>query len=248
MNIVIPAAGLGSRFEKEGWKKPKPFIDINNNFMLELVIENLSVPNANYFVLMRSEHIHQFRSEINKLESLGVKIIEVPGLTEGTACTVLIAREHIENDKPLLIANSDQIIDFDVNTMIKKMKKNYLDGSILVFEDSEMNPKWSFAKLNEDGLVTQVAEKEPISKFATVGIYLFNKGKDFCRYADQMINNNDRVNNEFYTCPVYNYIISAGRNIGVCKIHMKQMHGIGTPLDLNIYLQNKNFPSSKDSP
>lgn len=248
MNIVIPAAGLGSRFEKEGWKKPKPFIDINNNFMLKLVIDNLSVPNANYFVLMRSEHIHQFQIEINKLDSLGVRIIEVDGLTEGTACTVLLAREYINNDKPLLIANSDQIIDFDINLMIESMEKNQLDGSILVFEDPEMNPKWSFAKINENGLVTKVAEKDPISKYATVGIYLYNKGKDFCRCADQMINNNDRVNNEFYTCPVYNYIINEGQHIGVCKININQMHGIGTPLDLNTYIQNNKFLPSKDSP
>jgi len=114
-----------------------------------------------------------------------------------------------------------------------------LDGSILVFRDPEMNPKWSFARLNDDGTVAEVAEKQPISDLATVGIYFFRRGADFVRAAIDMIAHGDRVNNEFYTCPVYNYAIKNGLKIGVYEIPMAAMHGLGTPEDLQSYLASQ---------
>ena len=99
-----------------------------------------------------------------------------------------------------------------------------------------MNPKWSFAKLDQDNFVVEVKEKEVISDFATVGIYLFNTGSKFVDSAIDMIVENDRVNNEFYTCPVYNYMIKRGAKIGIFNIKFEQMHGIGTPEDLIKYV------------
>ena len=140
-----------------------------------------------------------------------------------------------------MIANSDQIVDMDISDFIDDCKNRNLDGSILTFIDEHRDPKWSFAKLDKNNLVTEVKEKVVISEFATVGIYLYAKGKDFVNASVDMIIENDRVNNEFYTCPTYNYVIKDGSKIGVYNIEFEQMHGIGTPEDLNIYLKRFNL-------
>jgi NDP-sugar pyrophosphorylase family protein len=173
---------------------------------------------------------------ISHLRLGGAEIVAIEKPTEGTACTLLLARNCFDNDKPLLIANSDQLVDIDINDMIDDCLERDLDGSILVFRDSAGNPKWSFAKLGEGGLVERVAEKSAISDLATAGIYFFRRGMDFVRAAVDMIAQNDRVGDEFYTCPVYNYAIAAGLKIGVYEIAPQDMHGIGTPDDLNAYL------------
>ncbi|EAL5964060.1 dTDP-glucose pyrophosphorylase, partial [Campylobacter jejuni] len=172
--------------------------------------------------------------------NFNVEFIAIDKLTEGTACTVLYARKYINNDTSLMIANSDQIVDIDITDFINDSFKRGLDGSILTFVDKEKNSKWSFAKLNND-LVVEVKEKEAISEFATVGIYFFNKGKIFVESAIDMIVENDRVNNEFYICPVYNYTIKNGAKIGIYNIDFSQMHGIGTPEDLEKYQKNNKL-------
>lgn len=247
INLVIPAAGKGSRFSEAGWKKPKPFIDIDGISMLERVIKNVRPDNCKVNLIINSEHIKQNEDVISKLkEHANINFIDQ--ITEGTACTVLMSRSEIDNDNPLLIANSDQIVDFDVNKYVDDCFSRGLDGSILVFKDLDMNDKWSFAKLDSNNMVTEVAEKKPISDLATVGIYLFSKGRDFVNSAVDMIVRNDRVNNEFYTCPVYNYMIKSGLKIGVYEIDFKDMHGLGIPEDLNAYIKKIGAPKSEDSP
>ncbi len=242
INIVIPMAGMGSRFAKEGYAKPKPFIDVAGKPMICRVIDNLYYPNANYYLIARKEHLEAEAALVKEIETnYNAKFIAIDKLTEGTACTVLYAREVINNDMPLLIANSDQIVDCDIKAFIDECLSNKKDGSILTFIDEELNPKWSFARLDENNNVIEVKEKKAISKYATVGIYLFSKGTTFVNGAIDMIINNDRVNNEFYTCPVYNYNIKDGLQISIYNIAETAMHGIGTPEDLNNYLEKINF-------
>lgn len=240
VNVVIPMAGLGSRFSKAGFKKPKPFIEVEGMPMIEKVIQNLNIPNAKYILIGNQEHLIQERNLVNKIKmNYDAIFIELNKLTEGTACTVLFSREFINNENPLLIANSDQLVDMNINDFIQDCFDRNLDGSILCFEDEKLESKWSFAKINEQGFVTEVKEKVVISNLATVGIYLFSNGKNFVDSAIDMIINNDKVNNEYYTCPVYNYMIKKSKKIGIFKIQQKFMHGIGTPEDLEIYL-NRN--------
>lgn len=237
INVVIPMAGEGSRFVKAGFTKPKPFIDVAGKTMIERVIENLHIPEAQYILIARKSHLEREPEVVKVIESnYPARFIPIEHLTEGTACTVLFARKYINNDIPLLIANSDQIIDVNINDFILDCADRNLDGSILTFVDPELNPKWSFAKVDESGLVVEVQEKKPISKFATVGIYFFSQGRFFVDAAIDMIINNDRVNSEFYTCPSYNYAIKAEAKIGIFNINFKKMHGIGTPKDLEKYL------------
>ncbi|TKX28193.1 lipopolysaccharide biosynthesis protein [Campylobacter sp. MIT 12-5580] len=235
MNIVIPMAGLGSRFVKAGFDKPKPFIDVLGKPMIIRVLENLRYKGAKYILIARKEHLIQEKKLIDEIKNnFNAEFIGIDKLTEGTACTVLYARKYIDNDKPLMIANSDQIVDINMADFIDDSLNRGLDGSILTFIDQEKNPKWSFVKLKDD-LVVEVKEKEVIGEFATVGIYFFNKGKIFVESAIDMIIENDRINNEFYTCPVYNYAIKNGAKIGIYNIDFSQMHGIGTPEDLEKY-------------
>ena len=218
INILIPMAGLGSRFAKAGYKKPKPFIDVSGKPMIVRVLENLKYPDAKYILVAQWDHLQKEKELVKKIEhEFNAVFVPIEKLSEGTACTVLYARKFINNSVPLLIANSDQIVDID----------------IAAFKD----PKWSFAKIDDNGLVKEVKEKEVISPYATVGIYLYSKGSDFVNSAVDMIARNDRVNNEFYTCPTYNYAIKDGLKIGIYNIHFNQMHGIGTPEDLNSYLK-----------
>ncbi len=236
--VVIPMAGQGSRFAKAGYAKPKPFIDVAGKPMIEQVMENLATPGASYLLLARPEHLEAEPEAAAALETSGdVTFLQVDKLTEGAACTVLLARRLIDGDRPILIANCDQIVDFDCAEFIADCEQRGLDGSILCFRDAALDPKWSFARVGPDGLVEEVQEKKPISDLATVGLYYFARGSDFVDAAIDMIARNERVNGEFYVCPVYNYAIRQKKRIGVYEIPADAMHGIGTPEDLEQYLQ-----------
>ena len=239
INIVIPMAGQGSRFAKAGYEKPKPFIDVDGKPMIVRVLENLAYPDARYILIARREHMEKEAELVKQIEKeFNAIFIPIDKLTEGTACTVLYARKYINNDTPLLIANSDQIVDMNIADFIDDCSSRKLDGSILTFIDHNKDPKWSFAKLEENNLVSEVKEKVVISEYATVGIYFYSKGREFVDATIDMIIENDRVNNEFYTCPTYNYAIKEGSKIGIYNMEFQKMHGIGTPKDLNLYINN----------
>jgi NDP-sugar pyrophosphorylase family protein len=241
INIVIPMAGAGSRFSKAGYTKPKPFIDVAGKPMIVRVLENLAYPNAKFLLVARKEHIEAEIGLAQQIErDFNATFIPINNLTEGTACTVLYARKYINNDQPLLIANSDQIVDLGISEFIKDCFHRKLDGSILTFIDEKKDPKWSFARLGESDLVQEVQEKKAISEFATVGIYLYLRGSDFVDATIDMIINRDQVNGEYYTCPTFNYLISQHKKIGIFNIQFEAMHGLGTPEDLESFILLKS--------
>jgi NDP-sugar pyrophosphorylase family protein len=237
LQIVIPMAGLGSRFSTAGYTKPKPFIDVLGKPMIERVLANLKTPNATFILLARQEHLDAEPEMVRDLLSRGdIKIVPVEKVTEGAACTIALARAFLDPNAPVLIANCDQIIDFQCAEYIRDAVEKNLDGSILVFKDVHRDPKWSFAKLGDDGFVAEVKEKVAISDLATVGLYYFKKAQQFFDAALDMIAQNERVNSEFYVCPVYNFMIKAALKVGIYKIPAAAMHGIGTPDDLANYI------------
>lgn len=236
INIVIPMAGAGSRFAKAGYTKPKPFIDVLGKPMICHVLDNLNMPDAKFILLARAEHYNNEQETVDWIKSnYNVEFVLIDKLTEGAACTVLHAHRLINNDTPLLIANSDQIVDMEIAGYIKDSEERNLDGSVLCFEDNDK--KWSYAKLDGNGFITEIKEKEVISDNATVGIYYFKRGRDFVENAIDMIVRNERVNNEFYVAPVYNYAINLGKKFGIYTIDKTQMHGTGTPEDLDKYIE-----------
>jgi dTDP-glucose pyrophosphorylase len=242
INIVIPMAGGGSRFVKEGYALPKPLINVAGKPMIARVMENLAYPGARYILIARAEHVKNHQAAFEQLcAEYNIELVTIDLLTEGAAATVLFARRLIDNDTPLLTANCDQIIDGGCKTMIEDFLARKLDGSVMVFEDTARDPKWSFVRTDAQGMVVEAREKKPISSHATVGLYMFGKGSDFVETAIEMIIRNDRSNNEFYICPIYNYLVAEGRKIGIYEIEFEKMHGIGTPDDLKSYLATDPF-------
>jgi beta-phosphoglucomutase-like phosphatase (HAD superfamily)/dTDP-glucose pyrophosphorylase len=234
LNVLIPMAGAGSRFEKAGYSFPKPLIDVNGKPMIQVVIDNLSL-DANYIYVVQKSHREKYNLDtLLNLITPKCTIVEVDGITEGAACTALLAKEYINNENPLFFANSDQFVEWESNEFMYKMQETQVDGGIVTFEST--HPKWSFVKINDFGYATEVAEKNPISNIATVGYYYWKHGSDFVKYAKNMIKKNIRVNNEFYVCPVFNEAITDGKKISTFNI--KKMWGIGTPEDLNYFLEN----------
>lgn len=238
LTLVIPMAGEGSRFAKAGYAKPKPFIDVAGQPMIARVFDNLMQPGFQPVLIARTAHLAAEPATVAALTNrYQPKIVQTDGVTQGAACTVLLAKDHFNNDTPMLMANSDQIVDFSVADFVQDAKRRGLDGSILTFREPGRNPKWSYARTDAAGMVTEVREKVAISEQATVGIYYFARGRDFAAAAEAMIAANDRHNNEFYVAPVYNYAIKAGLKVGVYDIPQAAMHGIGTPEDLQVYLR-----------
>ena len=237
MKVLIPMAGAGSRFVKASYTFPKPLISVknlNDKPMIQVIVENLNV-DAEHIFIVRDEHCDKY----NLKQLLGViapkcEVVIVDHLTEGAACTTLLAKEFINNDEPLLIANSDQFVEWDSNEFMYSMMGDQIDGGILTFGNS--HPKWSYVRLDSNGYVIEVKEKEVISNEATVGIYYWKRGSDYVKYAEQMIAKNIRVNNEFYVAPVYNEAIADGKKVKI--FHIDKMWGLGTPEDLT-YFQDK---------
>ena len=235
LNIIIPMAGAGSRFKEAGYIFPKPLIEIDNKPMIQWVIESLKL-DGNFIFIVQKEHQEKYNiNSVLKILKPNCQIIELDHITEGAACTTLLAKKFINSNNPLIIANSDQYISWDSIKSMYNFNSKKVDGSILTFE--AIHPKWSYAKVDKNNLVTEVAEKKVISKNATVGVYFWKRGGDYVKYAEQMIKKDIRVNNEFYVCPVFNEAILDKKKIIIDPV--EEMHGLGTPDDLNNFLSVK---------
>ena len=230
LNVLIPMAGMGSRFIEKGYHLPKPLIKIFGKPMIQLVVESLDLE-ANYIFIVQKEHRVKYHLD-DVLDGIapGCKVVEVDGLTDGAARTTLMAKDLINNHTPLVIANSDQVVVWD-SSVFKSLISS--QNVIAVFEAND--PKWSYAEI-ENGIVKRVAEKEVISNNASVGIYSFKTGAEYIKYAEQMIAKDIRTNNEFYIAPVYNEAIADGQL--TIAYDVKEMHGLGTPEDMNKFIED----------
>lgn len=226
MNILIPMAGSGQRFVDAGYAVPKPFIDVLGKPMIERVVTSLGGPSAGRYIFVVRDYNakHCLRSIVPDC-----LVVVTGALTAGAACTALMAAHFIDNDEPLLIANSDQIVQF----YDKPGHVKWRDPDGIIYTFYAHHPKWSYAAVDNNGWVWGVAEKQVISRRATAGVYWFRRGSQFVHYAKQMIAANIRVNNEFYIAPVFNQLIADGYNVSACDT--QQMWGLGTPEDLRAY-------------
>lgn len=237
LNIVIPMAGKGSRFRDAGFDLPKPLIPIHGVPMVRLVIENLRPHISHRFIfLCLAEHLAAFSLKPKLREwAPGCVIISIDQVTDGAACTVLLAREFIDSQDPLMIANSDQWVDVKIDDYLATMETEGVDGLIMTMTADD--PKWSFVRVNESGAIVEVVEKQVVSNEATVGIYNFRVGGDFVRAAERMIVKGERVNGEFYVAPTYNQLISEGAHIISYNVGHEGggMYGLGIPADLWLF-------------
>ena len=240
MNIVLPMAGRGSRFKKAGYTDSKPFIDVNGTPMVIKVIENLKLEfnnSFNFIIICLKEDFDNYQADSLLKEHFpecNFKIVTLDSLTEGAAQSVLSGKKYFDSTDPLLILNSDQLIEYNPDKAFSELSLH--DGGILCFDGK--GPEWSYAKLNDEGYVTEVAEKIEISNCATAGYYYWNRGRDFIKYAEDMIHNNDRSKNEFYVAPVFNYAIQDKKKIVVHMVN--KIDQLGTPEYLKQYLSSEN--------
>jgi len=236
LNVLIPMAGAGKRFSDAGYTFPKPLIEINNKPMIQWVIECINIK-ANFIFLILKEHQEKYNiSSVLKILQPNCKIIEIDQLTEGAACTTLLAEKFIDNENPLMITNSDQFIKWDSSNIMYNIITKKYDGAILTFKS--IHPKWSYVKTDQNDIISEVAEKKVISDRATVGIYYWKHGSDYVKYAKEMIKQNIRVNNEFYVCPVYNQALKDKKIVKA--VNVDEMMGLGTPEDLNVFIKKIN--------
>lgn len=233
LTIVVPMAGRGSRFADAGYELPKPLLPIHGVPMIEVVVANLRPSEPHRFVFIcRREHLADYGFEAGLRQAApGCSIVPIDDVTEGAACTVLLAEHEIDHDDVLVIANSDQWVDHTMDEHLALLREEQLDGLIMTMTADD--PKWSFVELDEARHVTNVVEKEVVSDEATVGIYTFSRGGDYVRAAKAMIAADKRVNGEFYVAPAYNELISEGAVLGIDNVGSEGdgMYGLGIPAD-----------------
>lgn len=241
INVVIPMNGRGARFAEAGYTMPKPLIDVAGLPMIQRAVEMFDTGGRYIYIVNAEDNATYNYSEF--LPTIAPEtetiVLEASGPTDGAAETVLLAREYIDNDEILIVCNSDQMLEWDPQAFLDDAGDRNLDGAIAIFNSTD--PKWSYVAVDGDGFVYKVAEKDPISDLATVGIYYWKQGSDFVSYAEKMIEKNIRVNNEFYVAPVYNEAILDRKKVGVYQVD--RMIGLGTPEDLEYFLENEpNIP------
>lgn len=223
-------AGDGIRFNDTDHEQPKPLIEVvDGKTMIELVVDCLTPRIEHRFIFIcRSEHDEEYPlDELFAGITTRYKKALVDEITEGPACSVLLAKPWIDNDEPMLTACSDDYVNADINDFLKFSSESDAEGTIMTYPGTP--PGGSYARINNEGLVTKVAEKKIIGPNTTVGIYYFAKGSYFVDAAEQMIRDDIRVNGEFYVCPVFNEMIVQGQTINAYEIDAKDMHTMGTP-------------------
>lgn len=238
LQIIIPMAGAGSRFSVAGYKDPKPLIGVHGVPMIKLVIDNLTPARPHKFIFIcQARHVEVYGlHEKLSVWAPGSELVEIDGLTEGAACTVHAARHLIDPDQPVMIANSDQYVDIDINDYLAAMDRAGADGLIMTMK--AYDPKWSFVGFDERGFIDRVIEKKVISDEATVGIYNFRSGRQLIDAIETMFAKDLRVNGEFYVAPAYNELIGRGGRVIHYSIGSEGggMYGLGIPADLKLFL------------
>ena len=242
MNILIPMAGSGIRFENAGFKKPKPLIDVDGKPMIQYVVENLldNDINGKFIFVVQEDHKKHGVEKVLKTLVSDCEILYVPELTEGQLCSAFHAEHLIDNDEPLLIVNSDNFFIWNGYDFKEKIKDSGVDGTIVTFNDPYHRSHWSFAGVDSNDIVTQVCEKNPISDHALAGAFVWNRGKDFIKYGKHLIEKKITVNGEYFIAPVFNEAIQDGRTIKNYKI--ETMISMGTPSELEIFKKWKSMP------
>lgn len=229
MIVVMPIGGLGKRFVAAGYTFAKPLITIRNRPMLQWAVESLGLPWAQHVFVCNQEDVERYPIQAMCRQITPHQSVVVETKRQGAAAAVLLGLEHQREDEELVIANSDQWLQWDANRFMDQVWRGRFDGALPVFQSA--HPKWSFAQLGPEGLVKWVAEKQPISPWATCGIYYWRTIKSFRECAARMMGDEaKRVNGEWYVAPVYNELLSQGGRVMVYDD--LEMWGLGTPEDL----------------
>ena len=226
-------AGEGKLFKKMGYSFPKPLIDINGKPMIQWVTENINAEAKFIFIVKKADYQkYNLKHLLNLLEN-NCEIIILDKPTQGAAITVLKAKGLFDDKDPIAIIATDQLLEWNSNEFFYAMAADECDGGIVTFEST--HPKWSYSIIGDNGFVTETAEKKPISRNASAGVYYFKRGSDFIKYANQMIHKGLTFENEYYVCPVYNEMVADEKKIRIFPI--KKMWSFSTPEDVELFLR-----------
>ncbi|MEZ5290583.1 MAG: glycosyltransferase family 2 protein [Vicinamibacterales bacterium] len=244
--IVVPMGGDGRQFAERGYTFPKPLVEIAGQPLVELVVRNLTPAEPHQFVFIcKAEHVQKYAlGDVLRLVAPGCTLVTMAKATAGALCSVLLGMEHLAHDDELVIANADQWIDVPIDRFLEAARAGGWDGGIMTFPNT--HPRWSYARIEDDRVVA-VAEKQPISRHATVGIYYFRRGADFVRAAERMLLKNASVAGEFYVAPVFNELVLDGKTVGHFPIAAAEMHGLGTPEEVERF-QSRVYVSAPFAP
>ena len=235
-NILIPMAGKAQRFADAGYTMPKPLIMAKTKQIIDWAMSSVDTTEANLIFAIRLDHINNFAIDEILREKFGNKInlVVIDGDTDGSVSTCLLAKEHINNDKPLLIYTPDVYFEptFDPSTISEDA-----DGFLLTFKAN--SPAHSYIALDESGRAVKTAEKQVISQNAAVGVYYYKTGRMFVQYAEELVNKNIRTKDEFYICPMYNLLIRDGLDVYIKQV--EKMHVLGTPAELEFFIDNATY-------
>ena len=235
INIVVPMAG-GSEFFKEArYPFPKPLAEINSKTMIELFLENMNQIEGRkrYIFVVNSADCERFHLDnvLNLLTNNSCHIIKIASSTQGAAASILMAIDFINNDDEMIISNYDQYIDASIKDVLQEF--NDVDAGVITFRS--IHPKWSFIKVDKDNMITEVAEKKPLSDQAIAGLYYFSKGSSFVSGAMSMIKKGADINGAFFIAPVLNEIILENKRLGYVQIPAEQYHTFYTPKKITEY-------------
>jgi len=237
----MPMAGKGIRLQKFD-PYPKPLVEVLGKAIVEWSIDTLGLE-GNFIFCCKKEHMEKFK--IDKLLKKIVpdcKIISIDYQTKGTLQSVLEAKELIDNDDELIISDTDHYLKWNSEFFNKNIRKKTIDGCVMVFPEEHTSNKCSYVKLDNQGYVIKSAEKQPISKTATVGLHYFKKGKEFVKYANQMIKQGMEFNNEFYVTPIYNLFAKSKKKI--ITFPVEKMWALGSPEEINDFLKEYDYDSN----
>lgn len=246
MNIVFPMVGKGTRVSSYG--VPKPLIKIKGKTIIEHAVSSLGMPFGNYIFVVRTYESKEHNQELERVLKMlqpDCTIIRVDHVTEGAACSVLLAKEAINTDESLLVTNCDQATPWESYRFIEFVDDGngscpdacvttYPHPNIILGQPSP----YSFIELNDKGIALRLEEKLAISNHALNGIHWWNHGSDFVQSAEEMISANDRVNGEFYVSKTFNYLIKKGKKIMSFEMQKDEFFALGNPEEIERYLKH----------
>jgi dTDP-glucose pyrophosphorylase len=242
MRLIVLMAGDSGAFAEAGHAYPKNLVEVAGLPLVEHVVGNLrdviDVAERAVFLLSGDEDRRHHTGDVIRLLAPGAEVIALQQPAQGAACTALHAIEHIDRDEPLLVANGDQVVDADVLEIVRGFEASDLDGGVVTFE--AVHPRWSYVRCDATGMVVEAAEKRPISRLATAGMYWFRRGGDFVDGVMSMIRKDASVDGRFYVCPVYNELVLRQLPVGTHHIDRAQYFSMASPKGVETFERHLN--------
>jgi dTDP-glucose pyrophosphorylase len=237
MRLLVLMAGDSALFEVAGFKYPKNLVEIDGKPLVQRVIEGLGpvidTASEAIFLVREEENRRYHTDDVIRLLAPAATVLGVPGVSSGAACTALHAIGHVEREEPVLVFNGDHVLDDDLPGIVAGFEQAGLDGGVITFD--AVHPRWSYVRVGDDGLVVEAAEKRPISRHATAGIYWFARGGDFLDSVMEMIRKDASVEGAFYVCPAFNEMILRGLDIGIHHVERERYFSLSSMHGVNAY-------------